>query len=61
MPDQPVTEAGPGSPVVGWRWMGSSEPLFLRVAEQIERFVAATGWPRATGCRASASCANCSG
>jgi len=29
-----------GSPAVGWRWMGSSEPLFLRVAEQIERFVA---------------------
>ena len=45
MPDQPVTEAGPGSPVVGWRWMGSSEPLFLRVAEQIERFVAAAQWP----------------
>ena len=43
MPDQPVTEAGPGSPVVGWRWMGSSEPLFLRVAEQIERFVAGNG------------------
>jgi GntR family transcriptional regulator, transcriptional repressor for pyruvate dehydrogenase complex len=32
-----------GSPAVGWRWMGSSEPLFLRVAEQIERFVAGNG------------------
>ena len=43
MPDQPVSETGSGSPAVGWRWMGSSEPLFLRVAEQIERFVAGNG------------------
>ena len=58
MPDQPASDAGPppagapgsgapgtgpGSPAVGWRWMGSSEPLFLRVAEQIERFVAGNG------------------
>ncbi len=49
MPDQPVTEASPagetspGSPAVGWRWMGSNEPLFLRVAGQIERFVAGNG------------------
>jgi GntR family transcriptional repressor for pyruvate dehydrogenase complex len=38
--------AGPavaGSPAVGWRWMGSSEPLFLRVAGQIEQFVAGNG------------------
>lgn len=25
---------------VSWRWMGSSEPLFTRVAEQVERFIA---------------------
>ena len=53
MPDQPASDAGPppagapgtgpGSPAVGWRWMGSTEPLFLRVAEQIERFVAGNG------------------
>jgi GntR family transcriptional repressor for pyruvate dehydrogenase complex len=39
MPDQP--EASPA--VVGWRWMGSHEPLFLRVAAQIERFVEGNG------------------
>ena len=35
--------AGPGTAgpaAVGWRWMGSHEPLFLRVAGQIEQFVA---------------------
>jgi GntR family transcriptional repressor for pyruvate dehydrogenase complex len=32
--------AGPVPAPVGWRWMGSHEPLFLRVAEQIEQFVA---------------------
>src|SRR5487761_1573213 len=42
MPDQPVSEAvqpgsevgppGVGVAVVGWRWMGSTGPLFLRVA-----------------------------
>ncbi len=35
--------AGPAVAAVGWRWMGSNEPLFLRVAEQIERFVAGNG------------------
>ena len=53
MPDQPVSEAvqpgsevgppGVGVAVVGWRWMGSTGPLFLRVAGQIERFVAGNG------------------
>jgi GntR family transcriptional repressor for pyruvate dehydrogenase complex len=43
MPDQPAGQTGSGAPAVGWRWMGSSEPLFLRVAEQIERFVAGNG------------------
>ncbi len=39
-----VGSAGnPVSPAVGWRWMGGQEPLFLRVAEQIERFVAGNG------------------
>lgn len=28
---------------VSWRWMGSSEPLFTRVAEQVERFIASNG------------------
>jgi GntR family transcriptional regulator, transcriptional repressor for pyruvate dehydrogenase complex len=28
---------------VGWRWMGSGQPLFLRVAGQIERFVDGNG------------------
>ena len=40
---QPAGRDKPGSPAVGWRWMGSNEPLFLRVAEQIERFVAGNG------------------
>jgi GntR family transcriptional repressor for pyruvate dehydrogenase complex len=28
---------------VGWHWMGSSEPLFQRVAGQIERFIVGNG------------------
>lgn len=28
---------------IGWRWMGSGEPLFLRVADQIERYVEGNG------------------
>jgi GntR family transcriptional regulator, transcriptional repressor for pyruvate dehydrogenase complex len=28
---------------VGWRWMGSDEPLFLRVADQIERYIEGNG------------------
>ncbi len=44
MPDQPAAQVGQpatqaGQPAVGWRWMGSNEPLFLRVAEQVERYV----------------------
>ena len=48
--DPPVSQPGPPAAAsgcgrgragsVGWRWMGSHEPLFLRVAEQIEQFVA---------------------
>lgn len=37
----PAGAAGP--PAVGWRWMGSAEPLFLRVADQIERYIAGNG------------------
>jgi GntR family transcriptional regulator, transcriptional repressor for pyruvate dehydrogenase complex len=45
MPNAP---AGARSPVgvpeaVSWRGMGSSEPLFTRVAEQVERFIAGNG------------------
>ena len=43
----PVSAATVASPVerggVGWRWMGSGEPLFLRVAEQIEGYIAGNG------------------
>src|SRR5487761_1093723 len=56
MPDQPVSEGvqpgsevgppGVGVAVVGWRWMGSTGPLFLRVAGQIERFGAGNGLVR---------------
>ncbi len=28
---------------MSWRWMGSSEPLFTRVAEQVERYIATNG------------------
>lgn len=42
------TSAPSGSPAampeaVSWRWMGSSEPLFTRVAGQVERFIASNG------------------
>lgn len=37
----PPTPAG--RPAVGWRWMGSAEPLFLRVADQIERYIEGNG------------------
>jgi GntR family transcriptional repressor for pyruvate dehydrogenase complex len=47
MPDQPATEASrateAGPATVGWRWMGSNQPLFLRVAEQVERYVQGNG------------------
>ena len=38
--------AGPaedGRPGVSWHWMGSGEPLFQRVAGQIEHFIAGNG------------------
>jgi GntR family transcriptional regulator, transcriptional repressor for pyruvate dehydrogenase complex len=46
MPQDPAAEpAAPtaGHTPVGWRWMGSGEPLFLRVADQIERYVKGNG------------------
>lgn len=48
MPDQPAIQAGPaaaqaGPAAVGWRWMGSNEPLFLRVAGQVENYVQGNG------------------
>jgi GntR family transcriptional regulator, transcriptional repressor for pyruvate dehydrogenase complex len=38
MPEDPASQSA-----VGWRWMGSGEPLFLRVADQIERYVTGNG------------------
>lgn len=46
MTDDPIPSARPphATPaVVGWRWMGSEEPLFQRVAEQIERHIEGNG------------------
>jgi GntR family transcriptional regulator, transcriptional repressor for pyruvate dehydrogenase complex len=45
MPDT-QTHSSPQASVpaaVSWRWMGSSEPLFTRVAEQVERYIATNG------------------
>jgi GntR family transcriptional regulator, transcriptional repressor for pyruvate dehydrogenase complex len=41
MPEDPAIRPAAGT--VGWRWMGSGEPLFLRVADQIERYVKGNG------------------
>lgn len=45
MPQDPAAEPAPtdGRTAIGWRWMGSGEPLFLRVADQIERYVKGNG------------------
>lgn len=45
MPDAPAGARPPASvpEAVSWRQMGSSEPLFTRVAEQVERFIAGNG------------------
>jgi GntR family transcriptional regulator, transcriptional repressor for pyruvate dehydrogenase complex len=42
-PGMPAGAAASGDGAVGWRWIGSGEPLFLRVAAQIERFVEGNG------------------
>jgi GntR family transcriptional repressor for pyruvate dehydrogenase complex len=41
MPAVPAVPAGDGS--IGWHWMGSGEPLFQRVAGQVERFIEGNG------------------
>ena len=46
MPDAPPSKAAAptaGRAAVGWRWMGSGEPLFLRVADQIEGYIKGNG------------------
>ncbi len=50
MPDEPARPAAaPAAAVpagdggVGWHWMGSGEPLFVRVAGQVERFIEGNG------------------
>lgn len=45
MSDAPVRSRPSASipAAVSWRWMGSGEPLFTRVAEQVERFIASNG------------------
>lgn len=50
MPDEParpVAAAEPAVPTgdggIGWHWMGSAQPLFVRVADQIERFIEGNG------------------
>ena len=62
MPEDPASQAAAptaGRAAVGWRWMGSGEPLFLRVADQIEGYIKGNGLSPATGCPASGNCANC--
>lgn len=43
-PAGPAAATGPASPAaadaIGWHWMGSGQPLFQRVAGQVERFIA---------------------
>ncbi len=46
MPEDAAAESAVpagGRTAIGWRWMGSGEPLFLRVADQIERYVEGNG------------------
>jgi len=46
-PARPTAVTGPaiaaGAGGIGWHWMGSGEPLFLRVAGQVERFIEGNG------------------
>jgi GntR family transcriptional regulator, transcriptional repressor for pyruvate dehydrogenase complex len=39
----PAIAAGAGAGGIGWQPMGSGEPLFLRVAGQVERFIEGNG------------------
>lgn len=46
MPGEPAVPAAAGTPErggFGWDWMGSGEPLFQRVAGQMERFIEGNG------------------
>lgn len=45
MPDTQTQSSSPADvpSAVSWSWMGSSEPLFTRVAEQVERYIATNG------------------
>jgi GntR family transcriptional regulator, transcriptional repressor for pyruvate dehydrogenase complex len=45
MPDVSAEPASPATvpAAVSWRWMASGEPLFTRVAEQVERFITGNG------------------
>lgn len=47
MPEEPakpaVASAPAGAEGIGWHWMGSTEPLFQRVAGQVERFIEGNG------------------
>jgi GntR family transcriptional repressor for pyruvate dehydrogenase complex len=45
MPDAEVKSGSPPSipAAVSWRWVGAGQPLFTRVAEQVERFIASNG------------------
>ena len=38
---RPAVPAGDGS--IGWHWMGSGQPLFVRVAGQVQRFIEGNG------------------
>lgn len=42
MPDAPIPSTGPGDgrpSAIAWDWMGADEPLFRRIADQIEKFI----------------------
>ena len=48
MPEEPARSAtGPVRPVadggIGWHWMGSNEPLFQRVAGQVQHYIEGNG------------------
>ena len=48
MPEEPARSAtGPARPVadggIGWHWMGSNEPLFQRVAGQVQHYIEGNG------------------
>ncbi|MGH3396935.1 MAG: FadR/GntR family transcriptional regulator [Streptosporangiaceae bacterium] len=48
MPEEPARPAAglarpTGGGGIGWRWMGSSEPLFQRVADQVQHYIEGNG------------------